>query len=823
MLDALKTDMRGSLRVLMARPGFALAVIATVALGIGANSAIFSVINGLLLRPLPYPNSSRLVYIYNVYPKMNQEPSGMTVPDYIDRRDQADVLTDSALYYDRSFNLAGSGVPQNLAGIVATPSLFTTLQVTAALGRTFTAEESDVGQEHVAVLSDGLWRNQFNADPAIVGHDIRLNSENYRVVGVMPQTFGFPNRDVQVWTAFAFTEKQMSDSMRGFDFARSIGRLKPGATIEQLNAQFDLIVQRNVGRFARIGSSGTLSYKTFIGNSGFTGRSKSLHDQQVGDVTSLLWLLQAAVLTVLLIACANVANLMLLHFSSRHRELALRCALGAGRGRIAQQLLVESALLAASGGIAGIGVAQACIHLIHALGLDGSVRGFDIGIDGSVLAFTLLATLLATLVFGLVPVVSLAREQPSDVLKEGARGGLGSRRTSMTRNGLVIAQVTLATVLLIGAGLLIHSFALAQQQSPGFDSNHVLSAAVHLPPNRYKNSADAEPFLERLMAEVRALPGVKSAGVVGSMLFTDDESSTPFYVEGHDVEGAEPASLGYIQTVDVGFFRTLQIPLLQGRGFLPSDDANAARVVIVDELLARKYFPEGNTVGHRISTRNLNDKRVWQTIVGIVATVKRNHLDASPEIGTFYFHFRQSPTRLFTLVMKTDLATADLIGPLRAAMRRIDPEQPLFDIKTMSERIDASLDGRRAPMLLLMLFAGVALALAAVGIYGVLAYGVAQRRGEIGVRMSLGACAGDIHRLVMLDGGRLVAIGLTLGLVIALSLAQFMQTQLFGIDVTDPLALGIALATIVAAAFCACWIPARRAASTDPIVALRHD
>ncbi|MDR3389695.1 MAG: ABC transporter permease [Rudaea sp.] len=823
MLRHLFQDLRHGGRVLAAKPGFALAVVLTLALGIGANTAIFSVINGLLLKPLPYADSAQLVYIYNSYPKMKQETSGMTIPDYIDRRDHADALADIALYDYRSFNLADQGGAQNLVGIEATPSLFTTLRVNAALGRTFTADEAQLGHENVAVLSDGLWKNQFNADAAIVGRDIRLNGENYRVVGVMPAGFGFPNHEVQVWTAFAFTPIRMSDAVRGFDFARSIGRLKPGATIAQLDAQFDLIIQHNLERFAAAGTGDTRSYKTFIENSGFRGRSMPLHDEQAGDIKPLLWMLQAVVAAVLLIACANVANLMLLRVASRQKELALRSALGAGRARIAQQLLVECMLLALAGGTAGIIVAQACIHLIHALGLDGAMHGFSIEIDLPVFAFTLVLTLLTGLFFGLAPLAVLAHERPADALKQGARGSLGSRAASTIRNGLVVAQIALAMVLLVGAGLLVHSFALMQQQKLGFNADDVLSASVHLPPNRYKDSDAAAPFYEHLLAAVRALPGVQSAGVASPMLFSDEDWTGAYFIEGRDVSDAQPALSGYIEDIDEDYFKTLQIPLLQGRGFDASDNASAPSVVIVDELFARKYFPHESPLGKRIAMRDIHNARLWKTIIGVVATVKRDKLYENTDTETIYSNFHQSPTRVFTLVMKTRLAAAELIGPLHAALQKVDSEQAVFDIKTMRERIDSSLDDRRTPMLLLMLFAGVALSLSAIGIYGVLAFSVASRTGELGVRMAIGANRSDILKLVLRDGASLTAIGLAIGLAASLALSRLMKAQLFGVDVVDPITLTSVSGVLALTALLACYLPAQRAAHVDPIEALRQE
>jgi len=819
-MNAWRADFVQSVRLLATRRGFAATVIVTLALGIGANCAIFSAIDGLLLQPLPYPNGERLVYIYNSYPKMSADASAMTVPDYLDRRDQADALEDSALYYERSYNLAGEGPAQHVEGIVATPSLFSTLQVDAALGRTFTEDEAETGRDHVAVLADSLWRNRFNADPAIVGRDIRLNSESYRVVGVMPAGFGFPDRNVQIWTAFAFTPRQKSDAMRGFDFARAIGRLKPGASRQQLEAQFALIIQRNAERFAAIGTTEAASYRTFIENSGFAGRSMSLRERLLGKAKSLLLLLQAAAALVLLIACANVANLMLLHVSTRQREWALRAALGAGRIHLARRLLTESALLALAGGVAGLAVAQTGIRLIQTFGLDGAAYGFRVHIDLAVLAFAFFLAVCATLLFGLAPLWSMAREPSSEALKQAARGSIGSRRSRAMRNVLVISQIALSCVLLTGAVLLMRSFVLVQAQDPGFVSDRVLTATVHLPPGRYATNASAAPFHERLIEEIRTLPGVEAAGIAGTLPFAKGESSSAFFIDGQDVRTPRFAQL---QDIDDGFFRALRIPLLRGRGFQPSDDTGTEKGVIVDDTFARRFFPSGDALGQRIATRGIDDKRDWQTIVGVVADVKRKRLDEPPDTGTIYLDFRQNPVRQFTLVMKTRLAGADLIGPLRVAVSRVDPDQSLFDVRSMNERIDASLDERRTPLRLLALFAGVALLLAATGIYGVLAHGTVQRSGEIGLRMALGARRGNIHRLVMAEGGRLIAVGLALGIPVALMLGNSMRAWLFGVDAADPPTLMLVLAAIVLPACLACWLPARRAARVDPVVVLRDE
>jgi predicted permease len=822
MLNHLLQDLRYGARMLLAKPGFTLAAVLTLALGIGANTAVFSVIDALLLEPLPYADSARLVHVYNTYPKGELMMAGTSVPDYLDRRSQAPALADSAIWQPSSFNLNTQAAPERLNGVAATPSLFSTLGASAALGRTLTDADGQVGSEHVVVLSAGLWKNQFGGDATVIGRDVRLNGDNYRIVGVMPESFFFPDHRAQLWAPLAFTDKQRGDDERGREMYDTIARLAPGASIAQLDAQMDAIVQHNLERVA--GTPRGAGWKKFVESSGFTGRAQTLRDAWVGDLRPTLWLLQALVAVVLLIACANVANLLLTRLSARQKELSVRTALGAGRARIARQLLIESLLLALIGGVAGLALAAAGVNMIRTLGLGGQTGSFSIAIDTPVLAFSLLLALGTGLVFGLFPLLSLARNRTAEALSEGGRGNSAGPASRRVRNALVVAQTAMAVALLGVAGLLIRSYLHVQQQSPGFVSDNVLSAMIVLPNNRYPDEASQAQFYERLLGEARALPGVKSAGLVNNMPFSGNDGSGSYVIEGRDrSDGATPH--GYQQTIDEDFFKSMQIPILGGRTFTVQDTATAPAVAIVDEILAKKYFAGQDPIGKRISNNYSEDpaKTQWLTIVGVAGTVKRDRLSEQTTKETVYVYYRQQPDRYATLALRTEMAPAALVAPLRAALRRIDPEQPVFDIKTMSERIALSLDDRRTPMLLLMLFAAVALALSAVGIYGVLAFAVALRTGEIGVRLSLGAQGGDILRLILRDGGRLTGLGLFLGLIAAVAIAMAMRAQLFGVGVLDPATLAIVIAVIGTTALVACWLPARRAAQVDPIEALRHE
>lgn len=826
MIDAFKYDLRYSLRSLLAKPGFMFAAVLTLALGIGANTAIFSVINGLLLKPLPYAEGERLVLVHNVYPKMGLDYAGTSIPDYFDRREQAPALADLAIYHGQSMNMAADGAPQRLVGLRTSASLFSTLQAAPLLGNVFDDQAEQPGQDQVAVLSHALWQSQFAADPGVLGRDIRLNGVSYRIIGVMPADFVFPNQHTQLWTPFAFTPGQRSDDERGNEYSESIGRLAPGATIDQLHAQLDAIIARNAERISGLDDPRASSVAEFYRQGGMLGRAMPLRDRWVGDVRSILWLLQAVVAFVLLIACANVANLMLTRVSARQKELSVRSALGASRGRIMRQLLIESMLLALAGAVTGVLVAYVGLQLLDALNLTQSPLRSAIGIDPQVLLFTLVLATLTGLVFGLVPALMQSDGRSFETLKEGGRGNTGGRAARVTRGALVVAQIAMCVTLLIGAGLLIQSFDRLQNEDPGFQRDGLVTVRLDLPDSKYTDDAGIARFYERTLEELRAIPGVTDAGYVSNLPFGQSTWQSSYVVEGQDENAGEARPHGFVRVADESFFRAMEIPLLAGRYFTVADSAQAERVVIVDELLANKYFPDG-AVGRRLRSSGPEDGNPWWTIVGVVGTVKHGSLAAEMTKEAYYFPYQQFPYTRFDnrggfFTVKTALSTGGLIEPIRQAVLRVDPEQPIYDIRTLDERIALSLQGRRAPMLLLMLFAGVALLLFAVGIYGVLAYSVAQRTGELGVRMAIGAQRGDVVRMVLGQGGRIAGFGLGLGLLGALALGGVLSNQLFGISRFDPLTFAAVIVVLGVVALLACWLPARRAARVSPTQALRY-
>ncbi len=807
-------DLRLALRSLCKSPGFAAVAIATLALCIGANSAIFTVVNSVLLRPLPYPDADRLVQVYNSYPKSDLEYAGVSIPDYLDRMERAPSLEDGAVYTWESINLAGDDQPTRVVGVRATPSLFTTLQTRAAVGRVFAPPEAEIGQDHVVVLSHGLWQENFGGRADAIGQILRLDGVPHEVIGVMPESFEFPAPHVKLWTPFAFTDDQKSFNERGNEYSEMIARLKPGATAAMLTAECATIIDQNLQQAEQ--------FRPFVESTGFTGIAKPLLDQTVGDVRSMLWMLQAGVVAALLIGCANVANLLLTRALARQRDMAIRTALGASRWSIVRQLLVESLVLFMLGGALGLLVALWSLEGMDALGVSDLPRGESVSLDLPVFLFTFGCAVGTGLLFGLFPALQASRSDAGEALKAaGARVTAGGRQR-LLRNALVVTEVALSLMLLATTVLLMRSFHRLQAQSPGFDPESVMTARFTLADQAYPEDDQRRSFVERLTAEVVALPGVVDTAMTSSIPFGYNNSQGTYRIEGREVPEGQAPPHGQIRSVTPGFFTTLGVPLLQGRAFTPQDGADTEPVVIIDRVLADRYWPGESPIGQRIYF-GANQPENMRTIVGVVAAVKHQGLDDPVRKETIYYPFTQRPVAGMSLVVRTAVPPESLTEAVRAAVLRTDPNLPLYDVQTLAGRIDASLQTRRTPMLLLALFSGMALLLAALGVYGVLAFSVGQRTQEIGIRMALGAAARDVLQLVLRQGGRLIVLGLAVGIAGYLAVSRLLQSLVYEVSPLDPFSVAAAAATLCLVGLAACFLPARRAARVDPMVALRDE
>ena len=813
MLAHLLDDLRHGLSVLAAKPGLTLVAVLTLALGIGANTLVFTLIDGVYLSALPYRESDQLIDLYATWGSGG--PDNVSIPDYVDLHRDVPALADSALYTDISFNLVeGAAASERLAGLRVTPSMFSTLGVSTVLGRVFAADEAVPGREHVAVLTDALWRNRFAADPRILERSLRLDGEQYRVVGVLPAGFMFPRVETGLFVPFAFKPEQLTDDARGENFSSIVGRLAPGASAAQVEAQSEAVIQRNVER-TTAGDGG--AYARWVKDIDLRFGTRPLRQQLSGRNASELIVLQFAVALVLLIALANVANLLLTRLSARRAELATRTALGARRGDIARQLLTEAALLAAIGAVLGIAGAWFGVSVVANSGLLPTWATF--AIDLRILAFTLAITATATIVFGLAPAF-IATGSQAATLHGATRLAGSSRGARRVRATLVVVQIALAIALLSGAGLLLRSFYNAAQQSPGFDSAGVLTAHLTLPAAKYPDAAAQARGLRQMRDAVRALPGVQQAGMTTKLPFSGENAGIVFRIEGRAVEGSLPHAAW--RSVDESFFATMQIPVIRGRAFTSADWDAAEKSIVVDSSFERRYFPKGDAIGQRIALGSDGSGDAW-TIVGVVGAVKHWDLTQPAEKPTFYFNLGQHAGDSVFLALRTAAAPASLAEPLRAAVRAVDAEQPLFNISTLDQRIANSLTGRRVPLQLLSLFAICALLLAAIGIYGVLAFSVEQRTSEIGLRMAIGADSRRVRRGVLADGARLVGVGVGVGMLAALATGLMLQSRLFDVAAVDPSSLAVVAIVLIATAFAACWLPARRAARLDPIIALRHE
>ena len=809
-------DVRFGLRMLRASPAFTLVAVLTLALGIGANTAIFSIVDAVLLRALPFPDSGRLVDISRLDLRNNESVRALSYPDFQDLRAQSRTLQSAAVYNVDSLTLTGAGEPAHVSAGVASASIFQVLGVSPKLGRAFLSAEDAPGSR-VAILSDSLWRERFAADPSVLGRAITLNARSYTVVGVLPPGFQFPldePRPLDLWTTIA-AYRVSSDGdkpvteQRGSHFLLAIGRLKPGVTLPQADAEFSAI-------------SAALAKQYPDSNAHLAMRPQSAIEALVGDARPALFVLLGAVGLVLLIACANVANLLLARATVRRREVAVRAAMGASRSRILRQLLTESVLLALAGAIPGALLALWATRLLATLQAAEIPRLAGASVDGLALAFTFAASLATAVLFGLVPALQASRFNLTGSLREAGRGGGETVRHLRLRNLLVVSEISLALMLLVGSGLLLHSLLNIFRVPPGFDPHGLIAFDLDLPGTRYGKSEQSIQFFHELLSRLQSVPGVDSASAVMPLPFSANSMRTSFQIEGRPVpESDAPAT--FLRCVGQDYFHTMRIPLLSGRTFSASDTREAKKVIIINQTMARRFFPNENPIGKRIqpSASDTADEPLRE-IVGVVGDVKHRTLWRAPD-PEIYIPYDQLAIGGMTVVVRSSGDPRSLLPAVRAQVRTLDSELPLFGVRTLQDYISGSVAQRRFTALLLGLFAGVALLLAAVGLYGVISYGVAQRTHEIGVRVALGAASSDVLRLVLAQGLRLTLLGLAIGALAALAASRLLAGMLFGVSGADPLTFLVVALVFLAVALAACLVPARRASRVDPLVALRYE
>jgi putative ABC transport system permease protein len=809
MFADLSQDVRYGARMLLKNPAFTAIAVLALALGIGANSAIFSVVNTLLLRPLPYKNPAQLVVIWENathlgFPKNTPSPA-----NFLDWQKQATLFEGMGAFAERSFNLTGVGEPERLDGRRVSANLFDLLGVKPVLGRNFVPDEDKPGTK-VALLNETLWKRRFGSDPGVIGRSVSLNGEPYTVVGVLPSTVRLPafgNWRDQIWVPLAFPAEEAA--ARGNHFLEIIGRMKPGVTLPQAGAEMETIAARLAQQYPE--------HNTRIG-----AVVNPLHEEIVGDMKPALLILLGAVAFVLLIACANVANLLLARAAARHKEIALRLALGADRARLTKQLLVESVMLSMLGGIVGLLLAYAGLRVLTRFIPADVAHAEMISIDGKVLIFTLIVALVTGLVFGLAPASQAANFNLNDTLKEGGRDSGAGPRGKRLRSALVIAEVAVSFILLIGAGLLINSFMHLRNLDPGFRADHLLALQVDLSETKYPDTPRRVAFFDEVVRRVQALPGVKSVAIAGNLPFMYNGDSGPIGVEGIPDPPPDQHPDVIYRALGPNYFSTMGIPLVRGRDFNEQDNLDTDMKVIVSEKTVRQYWPNTDPIGKRLKVGSTTAEGPWRTVIGVVKDVRQNDFIAEPKMQ-MYFNYRQLRSLMpNALIVRTAVDPLSLATSVRNAIWAVDKDQTVANVDSMENIVAGAVARQRFSMLLLAIFAGVALVLAAVGIYGVMSYSVAQQTREIGIRMALGAQRSDVLKMTVKQGLRLVGLGLAIGLVAAFILTRVMASLLFGISATDPLTFATISLVLLAVAMLASYIPSVRAMRVDPMVALRY-
>lgn len=817
-MDTFLRDIKFGVKLLLKDRGFTATAILTLGVCIGANTAIFTIVNSVLLKPLPVPESDRILLMANQYPNAGVGHSNNSgVPDYYDRLRDVNAFEEQAMFVSVGQTIEINGTPQRIRGMSATPSLFRLLKVSTAIGRSFNEDEGEVGNSQKIILSYGLWQELFGGDRNLAGKEVRLSGRPYGVVGVMPPDFLFVQPETRFWIPLAFNPQQRSDDNRHSNNWFNVGRLKPGSTITQAQSQVDALNTANLDRFPQ--------YKQLLINAGFHTTVEPLQEMLVRDIRGTLYLLWAGAVFVLLIGAVNIANLVLARSNLRAKELVTRMALGAARIRVTRQLITESVILTMAGGASGLLLGSTILYALRSIGLSELPRASEIHMDVRVIIFTIAMSIVLGIVLGLVPVAQLLKSNLNNVLREEGRSGTSGRAARLVRRSLVVAQVAFAFVLLVGAGLLLASFRVLLGVDPGFQTNAVITAATNVPATRYAGEPEIRTFMTRTLDALRSVPGIVSAGATSTVPFGGDYSDSVIVAEGHQMQPGESLISPRQITVTPGYFESMSIQLVRGRYFGEHDVVSSQPVVIVDETLARKFWPNQDPIGRRMfRPENPNDllktdeHTRWWYVVGVVRDVRLEDLSGSSnKAGTYYFVWDQNPLRGANLIIKTSGDPANVMKQVRGAMAGIDSELPLYDIRTMDERMALSLLSRRASMLLASSFGLVALFLSAIGIYGVLAYLVTQRTREIGIRIALGSSAPEVFRLVLREGMVLVIAGFIIGFAGTAGLRHAMENQIYGVSPMDPAVLGAVFGVLGIVGLVACTLPARRATRVDPV------
>lgn len=814
------SDLRHAIRLLIKDRSFTVTALLTLTLCIGANTAIFSVVQSVLLRPLPVPDADRLVLVLNSYPNAGAPRAAAAVPDYFDRLTSVTTLEEQSLYRRSGVTLGAVGGAQRLVSVQATPSFFRLTGARPVVGSLFSESDADEGATRRVLLSHGMWQEKYGADPGVVGREVRLNGNVHLVAGVLPADFTVLWNDIDVWLPTQFTANEKSDNSRHSNNWTMVGRLKEGASLAQVQQQLDAINAANDERF--------LQFRQILKDAGYRTDAFMLQADLVRELRPVLYLLWGGVAFVLLIGCVNIANLVMIRSSGRAREMATRHAIGASHGRLSRQMLSETILVSIVGGALGIVLGWWALSAVPTLGLDELPRGHEIHMDLTTVAVAFGMTLLVGVLIGVVPVLQLRTMNVNNTLRDEGRGGTVSRGTNLLRRGLATAQIALAFVLLIGAGLMLASFREVLKIDPGFTPSGVITAAVTLPSTAYPDPAALATVSRRLVEAAQSIAGVEHAGLTSTLPMSGDYSSSVIFAEGYVMKPGESLLSPAQTSVSNGYFEAMNTPLVRGRLFNVADTMQSPLVIIIDEQLAEKFWPGQDPIGRRMyppagmdDPTAITPETRFYNVVGVVKNVQITGLASSvPMVGAYYFAQAQSPDRSLTLALRTSTSPESVVNTLRSKVAEINPELPVYSVQTMMELMEESLISRRVPMLIAAAFALVALFLSAIGVYGVLAYQVSQRRREIGIRMALGSTTREVFGLVLGDGLKIAGAGLVLGLGGTYFVGEAMKSQLYEVAPYDPAIIGMVAAVLTMVAIAATLIPARRAARVNPLTAL---